>query len=406
MQKEALRIRVHCLLLWKRMWKTHKFFIFLCLTPLVVWLAGRFTEGKEAKIQIAVCMESLTGAQDTAGREFADEPEKELVCGFAHGLQEQLAKKEGMVTFVLYESEEEVKEAVASARAECGYVIPSDFLEKLAKKKYNRLIRAYESPQSSMQRLCEEVFFAELFAVYEEQTFGREAAGMLLAELEQRNSAAGMDLGSAADADFDNAAGTDMEKELTVRADELYETYLYNGSTFQFTYEKYEGDGGKVTEKDNTAAAGSKMLRGILALLMFVCGLCGTLDVLEDEKSKRTARLQGAFAFKVFTIYLPILFMSILLLLCLKTADTWKGVHIWQGTGTELLRLFVYQIILVGYCLLLKMICKTEERLAAVIPVLLLMTVVVCPVFVDTAQFVPAFRILEKVFPVTYYINM
>lgn len=393
MQKEALRIRVYCLLLWKRMWKTHKFFIFLCLTPLVVWLAGRFTEGKEATIQIAVCMESPIG--------------------------EQLAKKEGTVTFILYESEEEVKEAVASARAECGYVIPSDFLEKLAKKKYNRLIRAYESPQSSMQRLCEEVFFAELFAVYEEQTFGREAAGMLLAELEQRNSETGMELGSVADADFDSAAGTDMEKELKARADELYETYLYNGSTFQFTYEKYESEGsketeeedaatagGKGTEGDSTAAAGGKMLRGILALLMFVCGLCGTLDVLEDEKSKRTARLQGAFAFKVFTIYLPILFMSILLLLCLKTADTWKGVHIWQGAGTELFRLFIYQMILVVYCLLLKMICKTEERLAAVIPVLLLMTVVVCPVFVDTAQFVPAFRILEKVFPVTYYIKM
>ena len=43
--------------------------------------------------------------------------------------------------------------------------------------------------------------------------------------------------------------------------------------------------------------------------------------------------------------------------------------------------------------------------LAAAMPVLILCSVIVCPVFVDLSQFIPVFKVLEKAFPIAYYLG-
>lgn len=409
MREKVLQIGVYCVLLWKRMWKLHKVYFLFCLAPLVVLAIESSLKTEETRLHVAVCMENA---------EEKENPEAEL---FEEELRERLEAKGGILVFSFYNTEEEVRQQVAAAKAECGYCIGEDFVENLKKKRYNRLIRSYESPQSSMQRLCEEVLFTEIFTVYEEMTFGQQAADLLSEELEktvetERKTQEGESIPQEGEFGQQADDAGKRREELVERAEELFEKYRYNGSTFQFTYENYSGTEGAKTAKEQenqvtknsageiethgTQKTGRKILRGVLALQIFVCGLCGTMDTLEDEKHKRLVRLRGGRFFRIFTIYLPILFMSAVTLLCLMAEQ-----HM-QGFVEETIKLILYQLILMVYCLLLKKVCRKEEHLAAAIPVLILLTVVVCPVFVDLSQFVPAFRILEKVFPVAYYLRM
>ena len=74
----------------------------------------------------------------------------------------------------------------------------------------------------------------------------------------------------------------------------------------------------------------------------------------------------------------------------------------WKETGAMLM----YLLLLVVYCMILKKLCRREENLASVMSILILLTAVVCPVFVDLSQFIPVLNLVEKIFPVHYYLNM
>lgn len=394
----GLRIWVYCLLLWKRMWKTHKILLLFCLAPFAVAAAKSAWGEETAPLRVAVWIEGIENtspveaendsgeaaeAENDGGKsaEAENDGGESLKAGaFLREVQNQLREHDGVIQFVFFPTEEEVRQEVAAARAECGYCIPADLMEHLEKKRLKNVIKAYESPRTSMQRLCEEVLFAEIFLSYEKMTFGEQAAELIGTKLEDANS-----------------------ERIAARAEELFEKYLYNGSTFQFVYDAIgETETGAEQQREikESKDGGIFRIRGSLALLIFTAGLCGTLDVLEDEKQKRTLRLKGGAVFRFLTIYLPVFVMSAVTLICLPIAGEWKGI------AAELVMLGRYQLILLPYCFLLKHLCGTQERLAAAIPVLILLTAVVCPVFADLAQFVPAFRILEKIFPAAYYLSM
>lgn len=77
-----------------------------------------------------------------------------------------------------------------------------------------------------------------------------------------------------------------------------------------------------------------------------------------------------------------------------------------DNVGTEFLKLLWYQVIMVCYSYLLKRIFKREERFLSAMPVLVLSAAVICPVFWDLSLFLPVFKILEKVYPLSYYLHL
>ncbi len=65
-----------------------------------------------------------------------------------------------------------------------------------------------------------------------------------------------------------------------------------------------------------------------------------------------------------------------------------------------------YQLVILFYCSIIKIVLRSQEAVAAALPVLALGCLVCCPVVVRLAAYVPLFRVLEKLFPATYYLMM
>ncbi|MDE7276048.1 MAG: hypothetical protein K2N98_04225, partial [Lachnospiraceae bacterium] len=57
-----------------------------------------------------------------------------------------------------------------------------------------------------------------------------------------------------------------------------------------------------------------------------------------------------------------------------------------------------------SYCSIIRVVLKKQEMIAAAIPLLTLLSVVCCPVWIRLALYLPFFRVLEKLFPATYYL--
>lgn len=72
----------------------------------------------------------------------------------------------------------------------------------------------------------------------------------------------------------------------------------------------------------------------------------------------------------------------------------------------EIAHFMIYQCIIVLYCSILRVILRRQETIAAAIPILTLGSLVCAPVFIRLAMYIPLFGVLEKLFPVTYYLML
>lgn len=426
------RLGFYVVSIWKRMWKTPGYLAVFLLVPAVLVVLNGMTEEKTVKITAAVYLE-IPETEDTDRH--AD-GKQERGAEFIERAAKRLSGKEGTVVFAFCASEKEVEEQVAAGKAQCGYILSETLFERLKEGRYTRSIKSYEAPGTGQHTICDEVLFAALFSVYEEMTFGEQVSDFFLLEGEGKSG-----------------GPEENKKEIEERASSLFEKYRYNGSTFRFTYEsdvsgietgagtqqkqqdfrKKEGkpEGKEETsgtakteekegmpktakaeekqgmpkteaeEKTETAEkTGNVPVRGIMALMIYICGLCGTLEVLEDEAAGRTVRFRYRKTFQTLTVCVPMFVMSFAALIVFAVSGNVDNV------GTEFLKLLWYQVIMVCYSYLLKRIFKREERFLSAMPVLVLSAAVICPVFWDLSLFLPVFKILEKVYPLSYYLHL
>ena len=72
--------------------------------------------------------------------------------------------------------------------------------------------------------------------------------------------------------------------------------------------------------------------------------------------------------------------------------------------GRQIFALLIYQCVILLYCVILKVLLRRQETIAAAIPILTLGSLLCAPVFVRLGTYMPVFTVLEKLFPVTYYL--
>ena len=140
------------LLSCKRCLRKGIFPLLLLLMPLAAFVARRLSDKEEGEIPVAV---SVSGEEDVSER------------SLAWRLAERLAdRKDGMFDFYICSDEAQVRDEVASRRAECGYVIDSGLEEKLDQKQWKRVIRLYMAPSTVAGSISTETVFSELAALY------------------------------------------------------------------------------------------------------------------------------------------------------------------------------------------------------------------------------------------------
>lgn len=138
-------------------------------------------------------------------------------------------------------------------------------------------------------------------------------------------------------------------------------------------------------------------IRGLLAILAVLCGMSATMYHMQDEQA-------GTFS------YVKQNRKGITALGCVLTANLNISVVLFfslflssltANLVIELLALFLYSFCCASFCLLLRQSFSSLRSYSAIIPLLTIGMISICPVFFD-------FRSLSSVqllFPPTYYVN-
>ena len=135
-------------------------------------------------------------------------------------------------------------------------------------------------------------------------------------------------------------------------------------------------DGEEIDAGDNYLTA---PLRGVLAVLLVLCGMASGLYCYEEERSESYVWLPAPARrwLPLLSHGIAILPAALVALLAMKLA----GVTV--GLGRELLLMLLYLPAAAFFCELLRCLCPREEHYGALIPVLTLAMLVFCPVFLD-----------------------
>lgn len=369
------RYRMYLFLMMKRLWKKPAFVFFLFCLPFLAVGTARLDRGERPGVQTGIV---IAGNEDEAkadwNREFLA-----LLTG--------PDSPEEIIQFQIYEEKAQLVRDVKKGELECGVVFPADMRERLDTGQWRDSMILYQSPSSSMTGAVKERLAAAVFTMFSEERYETYLADTPL---------------------FDGAeaAGTARE-EILAFAKEAYETHLEDGSTFAFSYqgEGYTGEDGSAYHGKSGAGA-SFRLRGVLAVCIFLSGLCGLLTDWKDRQEQRFIRIVPGWVTTMVNIWIPTFFTSLFSLasLCLAGEFAKTGAPWLRLVGEEACRLLFYQLAIVLYCGMLRLFLRKQETIAAAIPLLTLAGMVCCPVWIRLAVYLPVFRVLEKLFPVTWYL--
>lgn len=142
-------------------------------------------------------------------------------------------------------------------------------------------------------------------------------------------------------------------------------------------------------------------VRGILAVLILMSGLAGVLMLNRDDEKgvwgmiRRNRRSSFDF-FYIFSSQFLVAVCSLAAIMCTGLAVNF----VW-----ELFILLIYSLLVTSFCNILRMIIKNQYTFCSVIPVLILLSLLVCPVFIDLGNISGIIGVIRKLLPVSYYLE-
>lgn len=138
-------------------------------------------------------------------------------------------------------------------------------------------------------------------------------------------------------------------------------------------------------------------VRGLLAILILLCGMAATMYYMQDTEAGTFSfvkqQLRGAVA--LGSVMTAVVNVSAIVLLSLYLS------LLAGNLAMEMAMLLAYALSCSAFCLLLKALFPNIHSYCAMLPLMTVVMIGVCPVFFDFRSL----SVLQRIFPPTYYIN-
>jgi len=168
-----------------------------------------------------------------------------------------------------------------------------------------------------------------------------------------------------------------------------------DGDLFEFSYTNPEHSTKDATEIGYLMTP----VRGLIAIMLILSGLAAAMFYTADDTNGTFAWISARakpFVAGVFHI-IPISLTAVAMLIALYFSG------LWVGFLREISIALLYVVCVTLFCMVIRLICKTNKILSAVTPITMLLFMVICPVFIDIKilrpiqYFLPTFHYLSAV---------
>lgn len=290
---------------------------------------------------------------------------------FSEDLIGDLKSSTRLLRFTEYDTEEDALKAMYGNKVDSIWIFPEELEEKLdryveSESGKDSFIRVWQKEDSVVNRMALERLSGTVYPHLSRRIF-----------LHYIRNSDRFDLNDLTDEELFS----------------YYDQFYSEDPLFFFGYP----DGGIVESGKETVHFLTAPVRGMLAVIVMLCGMAAAMLFLQDEK-------RGVFAWAKPSSRVFISIASQLTAVA-GTAIMMFLAVLFLGANVSLLReigillLFIFNATL--FCTVLQQGIRRIHVLATAVTILTVLMLIVCPIFFDTKMF----KIPQLLFPVTYYIN-
>ena len=334
----------------KRLLKKTSFRLLLCAVPLLALGMRYLSAGDSGILHIVLCQEA---PQDALSGEIV----------------RRLLAENSVIQYTLAEHAEEACVLVESGRADAAWIFPGEMQERLDRFTGRELweegvVRVVEKEDNVALRLAREKLFGAMYSHVSYSLY--------------RNF-------------VQNDLGLAVDEDLLLQS---YESTAVEGNLFRLARINGTGEASDLPQRDFLVAP----VRGMLALLVLLCGLAATMYFQQDQErgvlDAIPFRRRRKYLYLCQLTAIGIVAVAALAALALSgVAGKWYREIAWMA---------VYAAMCMGFCSLLQRVCGNLRRLAALVPILILLSFICCPIFFSLGKL----KLLSCLLPSFYYLNV
>ena len=287
--------------------------------------------------------------------------------GLSKDIIKELIKEDSIINFIEYKDEESAYEDL-QVKLDALWILPDDLVEAINNNLYKKkhVVKVIEARKSSILGISREKLFAKLYPYISKALYKKY--------MEEKFPYL-----------KDNKEG---EEEL----DAYYEARKINDDIIEFVSLDKDGYIEKKTDKSFILSP----LRGFLAIWLFLVAMISAMFYKKDIDAGLWVwidrRLKSAFSF----LYIIAITSTAALIMLVAIYVSGLGIALYK----EVVSLFFYVIALALVSNILRVIFNNIYIYSAFIPVILIVSVILSPIFIDLSR-----PLLQCTVPVYHYIN-
>lgn len=356
--------------------------------------------------------------------------------GITQTIADHLMQKRDVYQFTTYEGTEELEQAVEAGELECGFVFDKEFAKQYEEGSFTDSITYVYTPFTTKGMAVRETVYGTVLELYGEKLLqqnqetivgqsSEEISAMLADRYEYYlNSDAifhteviYVETDAGMESDLRRAEpGSDGQNGdadwLEIVKPNHYQNHNQNSNQNSNQNRNHNRIAGQPADMEN-------LIRGVISCMIFLTVYLSGASCKEEknqhflsilEKGKRRSYECAGMLAAVTPMMLVGTGLSCLTILQSEMLDAASGAGFVTATGigmvivTEILQMLLLIVVSILFTACTMCIWKKDMGMLSALPVLILLQIIICPVIIDMAVYVPAVKYIRYLCPIAYYL--
>ena len=359
-----------------------------------------------------------------------------VTSGITQTIADRLMQKRDVYQFTTYEGAEELEQAVEAGELECGFVFDKEFAKQYEEGSFTDSITYVYTPFTTKGMAVRETVYGTVLELYGEKLLQQNQETIVGQSSEEISAmlADRYEYYLNSDAIFHTEViyvETDAGMESDLRRAEPGSDgqngdadWPENGKPNHNQNHNQNSNQNSNQNRNQNRIAGQpadmeKLIRGVISCMIFLTVYLSGASCKEEknqhflsilEKGKRHSYECAGMLAAVTPMMLVGTGLSCLTILQSEMLDAASGAGFVTATGigmvivTEILQMLLLIVVSILFTACTMCICKKDMGMLSALPVLILLQIIICPVIIDMAVYVPAVKYIRYLCPIAYYL--
>lgn len=359
-----------------------------------------------------------------------------VTSGITQTIADRLMQKRDVYQFTTYEGTEELEQAVEAGELECGFVFDKEFAKQYEEGSFTDSITYVYTPFTTKGMAVRETVYGTVLELYGEKLLqqnqetivgqsSEEISAMLADRYEYYlNSDAifhteviYVETDAGMESDLRRAEpGSDGQNGdadwLEIGKPNHNQNHNQNSNQNSNQNRNHNRIAGQPADMEN-------LIRGVISCMIFLTVYLSGASCKEEknqhflsilEKGRRRSYECAGMLAAATPMMLVGTGLSCLTILQSEMLDAASGAGFVTATGigmvivTEILQMLLLIVVSILFTACTMCIWKKDMGMLSALPVLILLQIIICPVIIDMAVYVPAVKYIRYLCPIAYYL--